>query len=610
LGGVIGKRKTHTGPIESDDEPALIIAQPRGQCYAAECAFEIEFVYLAVLLDAFSRRVLGWAPGCTLEDELTLAALRMALARRPPRPGLVHHSDRGVQYAARDYTARCSSTASGSACRAGATPTTTRGPNQESWSNAYCGCTLKRKGMVSMRYLLRVPRLSVARGTTAAIVGMFLAPIFAPPAWSCSCVGTPKPACNADDRDSAVLLITAVSVTEDKHFTKHGGPKLGFLAEARIDQRFGGLPEWVGNSITVYSGYPCDWLIVEGEQYLVVVHKDSIVRGEPPFVHILSCGRTRLVSQAKTDLRLLDEASQPGRRVVGQVLRTSLGAYRLDYNQPVSGAVVTIRGHRRTVRATTDADGLYDIAGLPPGYYTATVKLPKGWTAKPLEVDLSTGGCADGTIPALPTGEVKGLVTDSNGTPIRANILIVPAIAIPSELKEWKDVWSDERGRFHLKSVPPGEYWIGVNLSHGPSHLEPFHRSFYPGVTDVSQAMRIHIGTSTVQLSAPFRLEPLPLHPIEVVVKDPSGAAVPRASVFLHISDRGYFDPPVDLVSTDSAGLARLHAPERRSYVVKARLMELKDAKYVYTCSEEVPLDLERTSPLTLVLTKPCSVSD
>lgn len=65
---------------------------------------ETEFVYLAVILDAYSRRAIGWALERTLEDELTMAALRMALARRIPAPGLVHHSDRGVQYASRDYT--------------------------------------------------------------------------------------------------------------------------------------------------------------------------------------------------------------------------------------------------------------------------------------------------------------------------------------------------------------------------------------------------------------------------------------------------------------------------------------------------------------------------
>jgi transposase InsO family protein len=65
---------------------------------------ELEFVYLAVILDAFSRRVIGWALDRELSTALTLEALRMALRRRRPAPGLVHHSDRGVQYASHDYT--------------------------------------------------------------------------------------------------------------------------------------------------------------------------------------------------------------------------------------------------------------------------------------------------------------------------------------------------------------------------------------------------------------------------------------------------------------------------------------------------------------------------
>jgi putative transposase len=64
----------------------------------------VEFVYLAVILDAFSRSCVGWALQRSLEAALVLEALRMALRRRHPAPGLVHHSDRGVQYASRDYT--------------------------------------------------------------------------------------------------------------------------------------------------------------------------------------------------------------------------------------------------------------------------------------------------------------------------------------------------------------------------------------------------------------------------------------------------------------------------------------------------------------------------
>jgi transposase InsO family protein len=64
-----------------------------------------EFIYLAVILDAFSRRVVGWALARHIDAALTVAALKMALDTRQVEPGLVHHSDRGVQYACEEYIA-------------------------------------------------------------------------------------------------------------------------------------------------------------------------------------------------------------------------------------------------------------------------------------------------------------------------------------------------------------------------------------------------------------------------------------------------------------------------------------------------------------------------
>jgi len=64
-----------------------------------------EFVYLAVVLDKFSRRVVGWALDRTLSSRLPLAALKNALEDRKPGPGLVHHSDRGAQYLNASYVA-------------------------------------------------------------------------------------------------------------------------------------------------------------------------------------------------------------------------------------------------------------------------------------------------------------------------------------------------------------------------------------------------------------------------------------------------------------------------------------------------------------------------
>jgi transposase InsO family protein len=65
-----------------------------------------EFAFLAVLLDAFSRRVIGWALDRHLRATLAITALEMAIAARRPAPGsLIHHSDRGVQYACSEYAA-------------------------------------------------------------------------------------------------------------------------------------------------------------------------------------------------------------------------------------------------------------------------------------------------------------------------------------------------------------------------------------------------------------------------------------------------------------------------------------------------------------------------
>ena len=62
-----------------------------------------EFVYVALVVDGFSRRAVGWALERTLQTRLAIQALEMAIAQRRPRPGLVHHSDQGIQYASAEY---------------------------------------------------------------------------------------------------------------------------------------------------------------------------------------------------------------------------------------------------------------------------------------------------------------------------------------------------------------------------------------------------------------------------------------------------------------------------------------------------------------------------
>jgi transposase InsO family protein len=103
---VVTTDSNHNRPVYPNLAGELMLTG-LNQLWVADITYirlEREFVYLAVVIDAFSRRVIGWALDQTVEDELTLTALRMALEARRPSPGLVHHSDRGSQYASGDYT--------------------------------------------------------------------------------------------------------------------------------------------------------------------------------------------------------------------------------------------------------------------------------------------------------------------------------------------------------------------------------------------------------------------------------------------------------------------------------------------------------------------------
>jgi transposase InsO family protein len=104
-----------------------------------------EFVYLAVVLDAYSRMVIGWSLGRDLHTRLPLAALEGAISSRSPRPGLVHHSDRGSQYASNEYVKRLE------ACGAHLSMSRPASP----WENGKCESfikTLKREEVDARQY--------------------------------------------------------------------------------------------------------------------------------------------------------------------------------------------------------------------------------------------------------------------------------------------------------------------------------------------------------------------------------------------------------------------------------------------------------------------------
>ena len=99
----------HDLPVAPNRLRELALPQQRDAVWVADITYvetEEGWLYVAGVLDRCTRRCIGWAMGDSLHTSLPLAALEMALTQRRPRQGLVHHSDRGVQYASQAYRQR------------------------------------------------------------------------------------------------------------------------------------------------------------------------------------------------------------------------------------------------------------------------------------------------------------------------------------------------------------------------------------------------------------------------------------------------------------------------------------------------------------------------
>lgn len=107
---VITTRREPAAPVAPDRVDRQFVATTPNVLWSADITYVPTwegFLYLAVVLDVFSRRIVGWAMADHLRTELVIAALEMALWNRRPEPGVIHHSDHGCQYTSVAFGQRC-----------------------------------------------------------------------------------------------------------------------------------------------------------------------------------------------------------------------------------------------------------------------------------------------------------------------------------------------------------------------------------------------------------------------------------------------------------------------------------------------------------------------
>ncbi|HET9405908.1 MAG TPA: hypothetical protein VFO39_01595 [Candidatus Sulfotelmatobacter sp.] len=170
---------------------------------------------------------------------------------------------------------------------------------------------------------------------------------------------------------------------------------------------------------------------------------------------------------------------------------------------------------------TTAKDGSYEFNGLPDGKYTVIPEINSHFDfdhedPDRYEADIASGSCQRVTFTLEPVTRIRGHVTLPRGVNVRS----VEVSAVPTFLKQlnqFSGKWdfTDEDGRFDLWPLPPGDYYVGVNINSSPKVDSPFPPTYYPGVVSPKAATIVHLETGEVkdlELRLPELAQPRTVH--------------------------------------------------------------------------------------------------
>jgi hypothetical protein len=254
----------------------------------------------------------------------------------------------------------------------------------------------------------------------------------------------------------------------------------------------------------------CAYRFVTGQRYLVYALRTPSGRLVP---NICS---TKLLKDAAADVAYLTSMARApaGARIFGRVNeygREPADERGIDYG-PLEGVAVTVRTATIVRTVTTDADGRYEVAALPPGPGSLTLTPPAGFGegVRELDFDLPDArACWRADFTLSPSAAASGAVVDASGHPLAG----IRVEAVAAELAGFSPppyhspAVSDARGAFTFDRLPPGRYVFGVDLTSAKGRGSPGAALFLPGTRSVADAAifdlkageRVDVGVMTVR---------------------------------------------------------------------------------------------------------------
>jgi len=358
---------------------------------------------------------------------------------------------------------------------------------------------------------------------------LFAIALFAGRAWACSCAPPPPP-CQAIGESPLVFLGTVVQASSG-----HGGFR---TSQMHVDRRYKGQ---VKETIELFDDGMCDGPSLEaGRQYLM--YTAILPTGDIPS---RGCTRSRAVDAADEDLEFLNQYS------AGKVLTHISGSVSLqpdpsvDQNPrdeepvPMKDVKVTVSIADKHYSTNTNSLGQYSFTGLPPGEYNIDAGFPGHRLAYPPDdLALYPNGCVEEDMTMKVDRRVQGILRDASGTPVPD--MLVEMVPVKRNLERWHEpillAQTDDQGRYAIDGIPPGDYYLGVNIRSAPIKQRPYPSTYYPNTADITQALQIAFALDPLTYDLNLRLpSKLPLVTIQGRVLNPDGKP-PRGDDYPQIS--------------------------------------------------------------------------
>lgn len=417
------------------------------------------------------------------------------------------------------------------------------------------------------------------RSFLIATSAVALLALFAAEATACSCAGELVP-CQAYGQASAVFVGTVIEIRTIK-LKKDKYERQERTVRLSIDSPFRGVE---GAEVEVHTGFgdaDCGFGFVQTQQYLVYAyeHEGKLSTG--------ICTRTRPIARAADDLSFIRglATAKPGATISGEAVR-----YRRDEkggldNRPLAGITITIDGQtKREVK--TDTKGQYRAEGLPAGEYLVKVDLPDGFDTRgaPEEkVHVPDGGCAVVGFWLEREGKLSGRVLNPQGLPVSKAGIFISELAKERYRGHWDAAYSEEDGSYAFRRIPPGAYVLFIRFDGMTGQQRPFPPTYYPGVSEKSQAEVITIKEGQRLENYDLKVPPLPLeYDVTGTVLWANGKAALDARV-----GYGAGDGVAHSVKVDEHGRFSFKAYEGLKLFMSAQA-EAEKGKFVRTDSAEI----------------------